>query len=485
MITNTNARVTYNLSTTGATYSSNFKVFSKSEVEVKVVRTTDNAEVVLTVDSDFTIDTLLIEAGSNFDLSLYETANNITDWTSYDSGNWQLSITRKMSPTQETDYNPNDDFPAETHENALDKLTALIQDIGTGLLGSFTNPLQTRFPDNEPSATSGILPAFADRLGKLAGWDSITGEWEAVDLDPSTVGGMSGPTTQTDGRVAFFSAVNGVLKEVAGVDSSLWETQTLVYGATVAWDSSNGHTATLNLSGDATLNVSNIKAGEYNLIVTQDGTGGHTITFGTGFSAADNVQINTDASAISIVKLVSDGTSVYPVGSSQSAASVAGSVGTIQWFMYNISSTEDEVGYLICNGQAVSRNKYADLFAKIGTTYGIGDGSTTFNVPDLTTDGRFIRASLTAGTQQADQFAEHNHQVKSDLLGVPEMSHTHSGSDSAGDTFTTGAVDPGSTTQLPDGNFNQGTDVLGTTENSGSGTETRPVNISAIPGIKF
>jgi microcystin-dependent protein len=40
-------------------------------------------------------------------------------------------------------------------------------------------------------------------------------------------------------------------------------------------------------------------------------------------------------------------------------------------------------GYLICNGSAVSRTTYSNLFSVIGTTYGAGDGSTTFNLPDL------------------------------------------------------------------------------------------------------
>lgn len=46
-------------------------------------------------------------------------------------------------------------------------------------------------------------------------------------------------------------------------------------------------------------------------------------------------------------------------------------------------------GYLLCNGQAVSRTTYADLFAKIGVDFGIGDGITTFNVPDYR--GCFLR----------------------------------------------------------------------------------------------
>lgn len=54
-------------------------------------------------------------------------------------------------------------------------------------------------------------------------------------------------------------------------------------------------------------------------------------------------------------------------------------------------------GYLLCDGRAVSRTEYAELFAEIGTKYGAGDGRTTFNLPKLT-DGRFIEGSTSAGT---------------------------------------------------------------------------------------
>jgi len=48
------------------------------------------------------------------------------------------------------------------------------------------------------------------------------------------------------------------------------------------------------------------------------------------------------------------------------------------------SSASIPSGFLNCNGAAVSRTTYATLFSVIGTNYGSGDGSTTFNVPDLT-----------------------------------------------------------------------------------------------------
>lgn len=48
-------------------------------------------------------------------------------------------------------------------------------------------------------------------------------------------------------------------------------------------------------------------------------------------------------------------------------------------------------GYLLCNGQAVSRTTYSELYAVISTKFGSGDGSTTFNVPNLT--NRFIEGT--------------------------------------------------------------------------------------------
>ena len=52
-------------------------------------------------------------------------------------------------------------------------------------------------------------------------------------------------------------------------------------------------------------------------------------------------------------------------------------------------------GFLLCNGQAVSRTTYANLFTFIGTKYGAGDGSTTFNVPNLV--NRFVEGGSASG----------------------------------------------------------------------------------------
>ena len=70
---------------------------------------------------------------------------------------------------------------------------------------------------------------------------------------------------------------------------------------------------------------------------------------------------------------------------------VTTTVGSVTAFASNSTPT----GYLLCDGRAVSRTKYANLFKKIGTTYGAGDGKTTFNLPNLV--NRFVEGSNASG----------------------------------------------------------------------------------------
>ena len=78
--------------------------------------------------------------------------------------------------------------------------------------------------------------------------------------------------------------------------------------------------------------------------------------------------------------------------------------GTVMWFAGLLANVP--TGWLVCNGQAVSRTTYSALYNVIGTKYGTGNGSTTFNVPNLSDgNGRFIRAGFadsTIGTKQDD-----------------------------------------------------------------------------------
>ena len=64
-------------------------------------------------------------------------------------------------------------------------------------------------------------------------------------------------------------------------------------------------------------------------------------------------------------------------------ANLTGIEGTATGTILPWSASSLPTGFLECAGAAVSRSTYSDLFGVIGTTYGTGDGSSTFNLPDL------------------------------------------------------------------------------------------------------
>lgn len=85
-------------------------------------------------------------------------------------------------------------------------------------------------------------------------------------------------------------------------------------------------------------------------------------------------------------------------------------------------------GWLACNGAAVSRTTYAALFAVIGTAYGAGDGSSTFNVPNMVDRmpigaGSLYANGATGGSKDAASIS-HSHTF-SGVTGGQSQSHTH------------------------------------------------------------
>lgn len=80
-------------------------------------------------------------------------------------------------------------------------------------------------------------------------------------------------------------------------------------------------------------------------------------------------------------------------------------------------------GWLLCYGQAVSRTTYSALFTALGTTYGVGDGSTTFNIPDCR--GRARAGKDNMGGTSADRLTGLSGGVNGDVLGAVGGLETH------------------------------------------------------------
>jgi len=126
-------------------------------------------------------------------------------------------------------------------------------------------------------------------------------------------------------------------------------------------------------------------------------------------------------------------------------------------------------GYLLCDGSAVSRTTYATLFALIGETYGVGDGSTTFNLPNV--KGRAIAGKgagtgytalgATGGAKTVD--LSHSHTAN-------DHTHTASGTTSGGSAANTLGSDNGSTMPTS-GHTHSWSTTTGTQSNKGSDTQ--------------
>lgn len=132
------------------------------------------------------------------------------------------------------------------------------------------------------------------------------------------------------------------------------------------------------------------------------------------------------------------------------------------------AATTTPAGWLQCNGNEVSRTTYSQLFAVIGTKYGLGNGTTTFNLPNLKRKFLVGYDPADSSLRVADTGGEETH-----VLTVQELpAHTHA--------FTpelSGDASPPSFTRLTAGNANNTTgDGVFNTESTGLdvGHENRP-----------
>lgn len=146
------------------------------------------------------------------------------------------------------------------------------------------------------------------------------------------------------------------------------------------------------------INSDNIQSGG---IATANYAAGSVDAAALGTSAVTTAKIQDNA--VTFAKLAA---TVLPVGT---VVPYAGSSAPTDW--------------LFCYGQAVSRTTYAALFTAISTTYGVGDGSTTFNLPDLR--GRAIAGRDNMGGSTASRITSAGSSIDGTALGAAGGTETH------------------------------------------------------------
>lgn len=296
------------------------------------------------------------------------------------------------------------------------------------------------------------------------------------------------------GRATIFGSGSycQVLKDMNG--NTIWQKETgdAASTSTLGWGSVSGGTAnaqTVTVSGFAS-------------------TDGQTFYFVAGSTNSGALTLSVNGgSPISVVKPTAGGTAIL-TGTEVVAGNVIGvtyysTTGQFQLVTNNIAISTPPgqiatyamgscpAGWLAADGSPISRSTYAVLFSNIGTAWGNGDGSTTFNVPDLR--GMFVRGTGTNGTYataigpsvagyQADTYQNHSHTATSTDSG-----HTHGYTATSSASGAAAGGLGGQTPSQYSATTGSGTANITTTvaTSTTGGTETKPQNFGVQYCIKY
>jgi len=172
------------------------------------------------------------------------------------------------------------------------------------------------------------------------------------------------------------------------------------------------------------------------------------------------VALSVTNASITTSKIAGPGGNALPAGTSGQSL-ISNGDGTFNWrtgldpigsiTLFGGSSAPD--GWLLCDGSEVSRTSYSELFSVIGTTYGVGDGSTTFNLPNLkgnipvglnNADSSFDTLGKTGGSKNytltTNNLPAHTHDIDPpETSSANAFDHTHTVDPPATNTSSTGA----------------------------------------------
>jgi microcystin-dependent protein len=301
----------------------------------------------------------------------------------------------------------------------------------------------------EPSVTYAYMPwadttngLFKIRNAANSGWITLyqlDGEWSTIALEDGTAAAPSlyfkdsGTDTgaYSPGADQFAIATGGVQR----VNFN---------GSTEVVFNDGGADVDFRIEGDTDANLFKVDAGLDQVIIS-------SIAYPKTDGSAGQVLATDGLGGLSFATI-----STVPAGA-----------------VFYFAASTAPTGYLKANGAAISRTTYADLFAAVGTTYGSGDGSTTFNLPDLRgeflrgwDDSRGVDSGRVFATSQTDEFKSHNHTIRTEYGTNQNINIT--APNGVYNQVSSNTIYPNSSSILANG-----------------GTETRPRNIALLACIKF
>lgn len=354
--------------------------------------------------------------------------------------------------SQPTPYTPNADFSQQEANNASGRSTvntaaldAEFAAIETTLDQTIANLQLIQRDDGKLGDVSVDVRCLSQDVLNIMGGFSITGLWVAE-------------TDYAVNDICSTAEYTYVCKTAHTSGVSFSETNWIRFGFTAGSDAAQA-AAEAQASANAAAS-SETNANAYKNTAQSSATDA-ALSASSAYSSATTATTKASEAANSATSAANSASTAAAIA----AVSTGIPSGTVAHFAMSSAPT----GWVKANGSALSRTAYADLFSAIGTTFGAGDGSTTFNVPDLRgeflrglDDGRGIDLGRTLGSAQENTIQSHNHPIVT--VGTPG-----SGSSTGMSSISNGSL--------------VGTVTMYISANGSS--ETRPRNVSLLACIKY
>jgi hypothetical protein len=426
-----------------------FKVTEASQLVIILV---DPEGVETEVTSGFTVPSVDLNSDAGGTLTYPVAPTDPLEFADYE----QVYIIRRVELGQPNKIGNQGGFYPETHEDTMDLLAMQIQQLNERMDRAAVVPV---------SANAGVLEGLIADVVLLADIDTELEALAGISANITTVAGTSGNVTTVAGIAAAISTLSPIsanITTVAGISGNVTTVAGIAAAISTLSPISANITTVAGISGNVTT-VAGIAANITAVADNEDNINAAVADLpalsGKLSKAGDTLAGDLVPDADGTRDLGSDALRFAEVHTD--VLDAQNMVGLVATFARNTAPT----GWLKANGAAVSRTTYADLFAVIGTTFGVGDGSTTFNLPDMRgmfargwDDGRGVDTGRVFGSQQsADAQVAYR--------------RFNSGSNVTGSQL--GVLN---TVSLGHSSYD---------ENGFVGAETRPINVALLVCIKY
>jgi len=382
-----------------------FKVFTKEEILVKKI--SSGGEVVLTLDVDYTVSGAGTDSGGGF--------------VTYPILGSELAVGEFIVLKPNLEYSQDlillnqNTFPPKPVEYAMDRLAMQIKQVAEQLSRSLQ--LTDAYDGDAESFIELITAGSAGLIASLKG-TSLTSV--AVGTGAKAFTTQSGKSWSLGQRLRAASddgskVIEGPVTSYSGTTLTITADFTAGAGSHADWN--------ISLAGERGASG----AGTGDMLGANNGT-----DFASALTTFNNLKQQATTSLTGVARLatqaeVNAGLSTNTIVTPETLAvllatfSTAGvPVGTI----VDYAGTTEPSGWVFCYGQAVLRvGTYANLFSAIGTTYGAGDGSTTFNLPDFR--GRVSAGQDDMGGTSANRLTGLSGGLNGDTLGAVGGAESH------------------------------------------------------------